>query len=672
VANTLENFIDKSQEISFLALAIATPLIFTTQTTELFEVPKMFFVYFVSAMIFSLIIVKSYLSGKVKVPAGPVTIAFAVFTVVQIASTLFSTDKYLSIYGYPTRLNGGMLSQFAYFILLAGGITTLSTQKARQLLIAIVIAATAVSLWGIPAHFNRDPSCLVLTGNLTSSCWQQDFNPILRIFSTLGQPNWLASYLVLALPFSLAFLLIHKSPKAKIFFAISSAAIFMALVLTNSRAGILGAGISIAILLILLGVKFAKNNFKPIAAILTIFFIIWMAFGTLLTSRLLEALNTNKLKVTNQNSKTSQNSRPAQTSLTSGGTESSQIRFIVWQGALKVFERWPILGSGPETFVSTYFLFRPASHNQTTEWEFYYNKAHNEFLNYLANTGILGLASYLAFVSVILFRLIKKNPQEKLPITTKAAVAATAGYLTTIFFGFSTVATQTTFFLIIPASIVLKDNEKIKSIKINLNKSAKTAAIALTSVLGLYVLTLVLRLFIADTFEKRAETYQSTSPSRELLAYDNAQTTSPAKNPYLMANFAYSAAVYAQDIENPKSSQSLINRADSFAQKTASISPNNFLIIQNVAKTYLLLAQKNPEFESQAINYSQILPKLAPTYPISYLTLAKTQIALGKNAQAQASLEKALRLKPDYQEAKDLLEQINSNTYNKNETAPLN
>jgi len=672
VANTLENFIDRAIEMSFLALAIATPLIFTTQTTELFEVPKMFFVYFVSAIIFFLIIAKSFLAGKVKTPAGPVTIAFAVFIVVQIASTIFSTDKYLSVFGYPTRLNGGLLSQFSYFILLAAGITTLSTQKAKQLLIAIVIAATAVSLWGIPAHFNRDPSCLVLTGNLTSGCWQADFNPTLRVFSTLGQPNWLASYLVLALPLSLAFFLIYKQPKAKIFFAGSSALIFMALVLTTSRAGILGAGISIAVFLILLGAKFAKDNFKPIAAILIIFFVIWMAFGTLLTSRLQEAFTANKPNITSQTSKTGQRSKPAQSALNSGGTESSAIRLIVWRGAFKVFEKWPVLGSGPETFVSSYFLFRPASHNQTTEWEFYYNKAHNEFLNYLANTGILGLASYLALICAILFQLARKSAQEKLPITTKAAIAATAGYLTTIFFGFSVIATQTTFFLLVAAVIVLKGNEKSKPISLNFNKGVKIGTVLLTTLIGLYVVTLILRLYLADTFQKRADVYQTTSPSRELLAYDNAQTTSPAANPYLMANFAYSTAVYAQEIEDPKSSQSLINRADSLAKKTASISPNNFLIIQNIAKTYLLLAQKNPEYKSQALDYSQKLPELAPTYPISYLTLAKTQVALGKNELAKASLEKALRLKPNYQEAKDLLEQINSNTYNKNETAPLN
>lgn len=652
----LKSYVDQTIYIIFLALAIITPLLFTTQTTEIYEVPKMYFVYFASTFLLTLTITKFAIDKKIKIPTGAVVISFVIFILVQIISTLFSQDKYTSVFGYPTRLNGGLISQFAYLVIFSTGIINLNTQKAKTLFVAIVFAAVAVSAWGIPSHFGLDPSCFVLTGKLTSACWQKEFDPTLRIFSTLGQPNWLASYLVLILPISLAFSLLYRQNKAKLIFAATSAIIFFAIILTNSRAGLLGLLASLAVFTALLGTKTIKVNIKYISALAVVFLIITSLFGTNLTSRLKDLIISQKPTV----QQPTQATKPTQSSLTSGGTESGQIRLIIWRGAIDIIKSSPLLGTGPETFVSSYYKFRPASHNQTTEWQFFYNKAHNEFLNYLANTGILGLATYSAFLLIVLFRLTRKNPQEKLPIATKAAIASTIGYLTTIFFGFSTVATQTTFFLIIASAMVLKENEKIKSININLNKTTKVATIVLTSILGLYALTLVLRLYFADTFEKRAEAYQGTSPSRELLAYENAKTTSPAANPYLMANFAYALAIHAQDTQDPESAQGFINRANSLAQKTVSISPHNFLIIQNIAKTYLLLAQKNPKYESQAINYSQKLPELAPTYPISYLTLAKTQAGLGQDEEATASLEKALLLKPDYQEAKDLLDQLNS------------
>jgi O-antigen ligase len=51
-----------------------------------------------------------------------------------------------------------------------------------------------------------------------------------------------------------------------------------------------------------------------------------------------------------------------------------------------------------ETFAYSYYNFRPAQHNQLSEWDYLYNKAHNEFLNFLSTTGAFGLATYLLII----------------------------------------------------------------------------------------------------------------------------------------------------------------------------------------------------------------------------------------------------------------------------------
>jgi O-antigen ligase len=58
----------------------------------------------------------------------------------------------------------------------------------------------------------------------------------------------------------------------------------------------------------------------------------------------------------------------------------------------------PLFGTGVETFAFAYYTYRPAQHNMTSEWDYLYNKAHNEYLNYLATIGILGLGSYLLMI----------------------------------------------------------------------------------------------------------------------------------------------------------------------------------------------------------------------------------------------------------------------------------
>ena len=74
-----------------------------------------------------------------------------------------------------------------------------------------------------------------------------------------------------------------------------------------------------------------------------------------------------------------------------GGTDPGKIRLLVWQGAFEAWKNNPIFGTGVETFAFAYYKYKSPAHNLTSEWNFLYNKAHNEFLNYLTTTGTLEL-----------------------------------------------------------------------------------------------------------------------------------------------------------------------------------------------------------------------------------------------------------------------------------------
>ena len=50
-------------------------------------------------------------------------------------------------------------------------------------------------LWGLPGRFGYDMSCFLFLGQLNNSCWTDQFHPEVRMFSTLGQPNWLGAFL---------------------------------------------------------------------------------------------------------------------------------------------------------------------------------------------------------------------------------------------------------------------------------------------------------------------------------------------------------------------------------------------------------------------------------------------------------------------------------------------
>ena len=120
---------------------------------------------------------------------------------------------------------------------------------------------------------------------------------------------------------------------------------------------------------------------------------------------------------------------------------------------LKVWQRYPIFGSGVETFAYSYYRDRPVEHNLLSEWDFLYNKAHNELLNFLATTGVVGLATYLALFVALLIYLIKLWRTQQLSSQKIALSVALLAMFISNFFGFSTVTTNL-LFSIFAAAIV--------------------------------------------------------------------------------------------------------------------------------------------------------------------------------------------------------------------------
>jgi O-antigen ligase len=458
--------------------------------------------------------------------------------------------------------------------------------------------------------------------------------------------------------------MIWREKKLQIFFTAASFLIFMAQVLTNSRAGLLGFVITAAIFLILLGTKSIKQNVKILSVLGIGFLAITVIFGTTLFSRIgnLVTKNHETSQAVDQNLPTTNYQPPT----TSAPTESWQIRLIVWQGAVKAFSKRPILGWGPETFAYSYYLFRPTSHNNTTEWNFFYNKTHNEFLNYLANIGLLGTVAYIALLAACVWTFygkVKKNDKVDQSIFPKAAIASLLGYQATIFFGFSTVATALTSYLLIAAVLIIGKNQKLQSFKIKMT-GIKTKFIlsAFIAVIGLFALTIPLRFYFADLFIERAKKLDPQDFDRSLIAYDNAVTLFPAKNPFYLADATYAMAIYATTTDDNDLAKNLAIKTNELSKSALKLSPSNLIITRRVASSYLLISQIDQNFGQNALLLGQRLAELAPTDPQSYLSLAKIQAGLDQKEEAKKTLQTALNLKPDYQEAQELLDQLDSKT----------
>ncbi len=655
-------------EFGFYSLVVLVPLAFTAVNSELFEFPKIVIVYSLTAIITISWLIKSVALGAISLKRSPLDWPIFLFFISQLLSTIFSVNLLTSIFGYYSRFNGGLLSTICYLILFYLALANLSRDKLWQLANLAILTGLVVALWGIPSHFGFDLSCKLITGHWSASCWSVEFQPTLRIFATLGQPNWLAAFLAMLIPAALFLGIASAKLLPKIYYLLTSLLLFLAFIFTNSRAAALGLGLALLTAFLVLSIIIfkkkesfqylgQKTNLVLGGATLLGLVIIGAIFGQSLIGRV-------KLATSVISQSTTQT--PATTNPLSGGTESGKIRFIVWQGAIDIFKHYPILGSGVETFGYTYYQFRPAAHNLTTEWNFLYNKAHNEYLNYLANTGILGLGSYLLLIAAIFWAAFKSfklapNLDWKLLV-----LGLSSGFLANLilnFFGFSVVTTSLFSFLY-PA-IIIGSSHKTKPVLIKValwqKQQVKIGSIIAFILLAGFFLNKLANYWLADVaFAAGENATLTTDPQTSLAKYRQAVNLSPVPQPLYYIKLANAAADLAATSQDPQFSADYSQLAVTATQIALTLNQVNVHYWATASEIYLKLSLTNSDYLQSALQAAQIAANLAPTDPETNFQLAFTQRLAGFEASAAATLQKLIELKPDYQKAIDELKKLQS------------
>ena len=384
----------------FNFMVVSVPLFFLFTTDELFEFNKMILTYYCTAAIAGLWLARMVWHRTVILKPTPLDVPLLLFLASQLIATFFSIEPYTSLLGYYSRFHGGLVSTFCYVILYYSFVSNATRRDVPALLFSTFSSAALVSGYAILEHFGHSISCLIVSGgsSFDASCWKQDVQS--RVFATFGQPNWLAAYLITLLPVGIVQLVTTQINWKRWFYAGVSVLLFAALIFTKSRSGILGAAVGLASLagfFLWFGVQTGqlrswitaqKRGFSILTAVAVLCLGILCIFPSPYQP---------KLPVLSPSAPTVQapvQPEPVANRLETGGSDSADIRKVVWSGAIKVWQRYPLFGSGVETFAYSYYLDRPVEHNLLSEWDFLYNKAHNEFLNLLATTGLFGLLSY--------------------------------------------------------------------------------------------------------------------------------------------------------------------------------------------------------------------------------------------------------------------------------------
>ena len=598
----------------FNLLFFFVPLVLYPYSYELFEFNKMVFVYALTALISVSWAVRMILAKRIIFRHTIFDIPLLLFLFSQLLSTALSIDVRTSLLGYYSRFHGGFFSTLSYSLLFWAFVSNMDRAKTLKAIRFLFFSGIIVSFYGVLQHFGID-----------KDVWVQDVQN--RVFSTLGQPNWLAAWLLTLLPIAWAFYLTLRQKSKNFWPWLGVSALYvLTLAYAKSRSGLLGL---VAVSGIFWGINRFKNSFLLIALSLFLIF----AGGTPWERKTTETVG------------------PA---LETGGTESGQIRKIVWKGAIDVWKKYPLTGSGVETFAFSYYQFRPVEHNLVSEWDFLYNKAHNELLNILATTGLLGLGAYLFFSGVVVFYFVKKIKASP-DILDVAFLAGFSGIFITNFFGFSVVAVSLLYFLLPAFAICLKGGEKVRLAGYKNLDSRQKTGVLLALFTAAYLLLAIGRYWYADLlFAKGKALNDAEDPVKARNELTHAIKLSPKEAVFwdeLSQSDTLIAVALNEAGENSKAKEFALVAINESSNATT-LSPRNLNLKRNRANLFIKLSALDPNYLANARDILIEAITYAPTEAKLYHNLGLTYARLGDIENAEKVFEKTISLKANYRDAR--------------------
>ena len=366
-----------------LYLSLFTPLLVWNKLFFPYVATKAFVFYFLIEVLLVIFLFSLYKSPKrFVIKKDWILYSLLIFTGISILAGIFGVDFYISFWSMFERMDGifNFIHFIAFFILLRA-IFNNETQWIKFLRIAIFASFTVTS-YGIYQH-------LFVLGAEE------------RIYSTIGNPIYLASYLIphIFLGFYLLYFYLKNNFVSWTvyeikkyfysfwlwFYVVITGLNIWALFLTQTRGAILGflAGLIISGILLII---FSQNKKKLIFLfILPILIITFYVIGLLWNSVPIERFKTSFIN-------------------------PDQTRILQWQTAYKSFLERPILGFGS----GNYLIAQNKSYNpeilRFTGAK--YDRAHNKILEIAVDSGIAGLISYLFIFGITITLLFKRKKDE--------------------------------------------------------------------------------------------------------------------------------------------------------------------------------------------------------------------------------------------------------------------
>ncbi len=610
-------YCDRVIEVGLWVLLFAVPLAMSSYDRTGFLLFKVLVTQGILLILFLAWIVKMISEKEVRLVRTPLDLPVALFI-------FFALLSLINAFNFDAGLQGlfELLTYIFLFYIVANNIKT--PEQVERLFIPIFLAATLVSVEGILENWGL--GALVTRGERPP-----------EIFSFLGNPNYIAQYLIIVLPLSITLSLFASHRVKRSLSIIVTLILIFCLFLTFARGAWLGFLASLIFLVFVLPLPKLKRQFKWLIPLLLILVIVasYLALSQ----------------------------EPFRREL----FRKIPDRIINWKSTLLMIKAHPVLGSGignlyyvlPRYLIPEFHEILPMQRIA---------ESHNDYLHIWAEIGLFGLLAFswliIAYFKKGLQRFrMERGYQKALTAAFMAAVIAT---LVQSFFDFNLhrPVSNLMFWTILALTLVSQKETPLSSKR----KSSYLILVSLIVLFAIVFYACSIKPFVADVYYQKGKRYtQIEEWDRGLILLKKAVKIDP-RNPqihYALGN------VYGKKEE--------LNRAAEEYKKALTIDPYHIYARTNLGYTFYLMGnydkaetelkkstELDPFYGEVHFYLGKIYEKMGDLEKAkkkyqeaerAHIKYGYALISWGQPGTAAWEFQKALRLNPESEEARKGLEQ---------------
>ena len=615
-------------EVLVIALVILTPIAFFPHCITVFNPIKEAIIENIALLSLMFWILKMISREEIKFASAPLNFPVLSFILIGILSLIWTNNFFVSLTELPLFLSGPLL----YLVL----INNLNNKRQVNYILNTLIAVAGLfGIYGILQYNGID-----------LSLWKYNVGRQ-QVFGLFGNVNYFAEYLIIPLPIAISLFFASPNKLKKGLLLIGILAMSATLILTFTRGSNLGFGASLIFMFFLFiyskGNNFIRSNKKILIIILLV--VITTAIFLFIVPNPLNKEGTVIFKIKDR------------ISLSRLKTEVAfNRRLIIWKFTALMIKDHPLLGSGIGTFKYNSLRYQAKYFESIKNRSLvgFADKTHNEYLQFWAELGIIGLGIFIwLMVSYFNYglkylRKIKDSPKQGIIIGLMGSVVAV---LIDGIFGFPLhlPATVILFWLVLALTIIIgksdlnetnidnMGNNSISKDTKNIIRGFKPLLYILIISLSIYLCFTVTRPFIARIYWFHATKELSKNNLDEAIKINEKALK---WDPYLgeiyydIGKVLYSKKIYTITLEYFQKAAKYCDSPDL---------PNDFAVVYRMRNQLEEAAVKL----KQAISYQKTDQAMLPLY----CDLGSIYLRLKRHDLAEIALKKALQINAAYANA---------------------